>query len=91
MSSSKKIPEKPVAKPGFASVAYTGNWRILRPNIQRETCSKCMICWLYCPDGVIRRDQEGYPEIDYNFCKGCGICANECPKKAIEMMEESEV
>ncbi|MGB9778603.1 MAG: 4Fe-4S binding protein, partial [Candidatus Bathyarchaeales archaeon] len=24
----------------------------------------------------------------YNFCKGCGICANECPTKAIEMKLE---
>jgi len=27
---------------------------------------------------------------DYDYCKGCGICANECPKKAIEMVEESK-
>jgi Pyruvate/2-oxoacid:ferredoxin oxidoreductase delta subunit len=23
--------------------------------------------------------------IDYNYCKGCGICAKECPAKAIIM------
>jgi Pyruvate/2-oxoacid:ferredoxin oxidoreductase delta subunit len=27
-------------------------------------------------------------EIDYDYCKGCGICANECPAKAIAMVEE---
>lgn len=25
---------------------------------------------------------------DYDICKGCGICAEECPAKAIEMANE---
>ncbi|PIV68985.1 MAG: ferredoxin, partial [Euryarchaeota archaeon CG01_land_8_20_14_3_00_38_12] len=25
---------------------------------------------------------------NYDYCKGCGICANECPKNAINMEEE---
>jgi pyruvate ferredoxin oxidoreductase delta subunit len=28
-------------------------------------------------------------EIVYDYCKGCGICANECPAKAIEMVPEA--
>jgi Pyruvate:ferredoxin oxidoreductase and related 2-oxoacid:ferredoxin oxidoreductases, delta subunit len=28
-------------------------------------------------------------EINYDYCKGCGICANECPTKAIEMVPEA--
>jgi len=30
--------------------------------------------------------------IDYEHCKGCGICANECPPKAsaIKMVLETE-
>lgn len=27
-------------------------------------------------------------ETNYNVCKGCGICAEECPVKAIEMVKE---
>jgi pyruvate ferredoxin oxidoreductase delta subunit len=27
---------------------------------------------------------------DFDFCKGCGICANECPKDAIEMVLEEK-
>ena len=39
-----------------------------------------------CPDGAIRfRPELKKIEFDYNFCKGCGICANECPTKAITM------
>jgi pyruvate ferredoxin oxidoreductase delta subunit len=39
---------------------------------------------MYCPEGAIDQNLT----IDLNFCKGCGICANECPKKAIEMVRE---
>jgi pyruvate ferredoxin oxidoreductase delta subunit len=28
--------------------------------------------------------------IDYDYCKGCGICAVECPRKAIEMVPEPQ-
>jgi pyruvate ferredoxin oxidoreductase delta subunit len=31
------------------------------------------------------------PTIDYEYCKGCGICAEECPSKAISMKEESDI
>ena len=31
---------------------------------------------------------EFQKEIDLNLCKGCGICANECPKQCITMVEE---
>ncbi len=27
---------------------------------------------------------------DLNYCKGCGICANECPRKAIRMVLEEK-
>jgi pyruvate ferredoxin oxidoreductase delta subunit len=40
---------------------------------------------MYCPDGVI---DEEYT-IDLMYCKGCGICANECPKQAIAMVREA--
>ncbi len=90
MKSLRDLPRSPVAKPDVASIGVTGNWRTSRPVISKEECEKCMICWLHCPDGLIKKDQEGFPEVNYEFCKGCGICAKECPTKAIEMVEESE-
>jgi len=46
------------------------------------------MCWLYCPDAAIELDEDGFPHVNYDYCKGCGICANECPRKAIEMVRE---
>jgi 2-oxoacid:acceptor oxidoreductase delta subunit (pyruvate/2-ketoisovalerate family) len=41
---------------------------------------------IFCPDGAIHWEPEKVDiEFDYSFCKGCGICANECPTKAITM------
>ena len=46
------------------------------------------LCWMYCPDNVVSKSLE--PTIDLEYCKGCGICAEECPVKAIEMVSEEE-
>jgi len=46
-------------------------------------------CYLHCPDGVISK-QGGAVAIDYDFCKGCGICKRICKLKAIEMEAESK-
>ncbi|NVO07766.1 MAG: 4Fe-4S binding protein, partial [Rhodoferax sp.] len=40
-----------------------------------------------CPDVVVSRTIP--PEIDYDYCKGCGICAKECPCGAIDMVAEA--
>jgi pyruvate ferredoxin oxidoreductase delta subunit len=34
---------------------------------------------------------RGIAEIDYHFCKGCGVCAKVCPVKAIRMINKSKV
>jgi pyruvate ferredoxin oxidoreductase delta subunit len=39
---------------------------------------------------VWRKDQHETFEIDYEFCKGCGICAHECPSHCIEMVREEK-
>ena len=39
---------------------------------------------------AIKPNKEGYYEADLYYCKGCGICAKECPKKVITMVEEKE-
>jgi 2-oxoacid:acceptor oxidoreductase delta subunit (pyruvate/2-ketoisovalerate family) len=55
------------------------------------TCFACDNCYGVCPDNaVIKLDPTGsYAyEIDYDYCKGCGLCAQECPCGAIEMVPE---
>jgi len=45
-----------ISKPGKAASGITGTWRTFRPVINRGKCNKCMVCWLYCPEGVISKD-----------------------------------
>jgi len=64
----------------------TGDWKSFTPERDVKKCTKCLLCTIYCPDCAIRWNAEkGDIEFDMNFCKGCGICANECPTKAIAM------
>lgn len=68
---------------------FTGAWRFARP-VFTETCTACRVCEILCPDNVIFL-RDGKMEIDYNYCKGCGICVEVCPlkiKNAIFMEEE---
>ncbi len=51
-------------------------------------CNSCGNCWLYCPDVAVKETAECKYEINYDYCKGCGICANECPRNAINMERE---
>jgi len=66
----------------------TGSWRVFRPVVDRLKCVKCLRCWVFCPEGVVRREEDGTVSIDYEYCKGCGICAAECKVKAITLVRE---
>jgi len=67
----------------------TGLWRTMRPVINYDKCSGCSwICSTYCPDGAINVRADGYPDIDYDHCKGCLICVAQCPPHAIESIAE---
>jgi len=71
------------------SVEYkTGEWRIRDPRINKDKCSNCLLCFIYCPDNCVKLDGYKISKIDLDYCKGCGICAAECPKNAIEMREK---
>jgi 2-oxoacid:acceptor oxidoreductase delta subunit (pyruvate/2-ketoisovalerate family) len=54
-------------------------------------CFGCDNCYGACPDNAVIKTGPGGPgdyEIDYDYCKGCGICAAECPCGAITMVPE---
>jgi pyruvate ferredoxin oxidoreductase delta subunit len=77
------------APPGKARDNKTGSWRVFRPQVDREKCSRCGLCSLICPEGCISTDDD-YPVVDYEYCKGCGLCAEECPSDAITMEQEEK-
>jgi len=79
-----------VTEPGSASQYKTGGWRSQRPSTDTKKCIKCGSCYLFCPEGCIKQDENGYFPADLFYCKGCGICAKECWPKAITMSEEEE-
>ena len=53
------------------------------------TCFECDNCFGVCPDNaVIKLGRGKRYAIDYDYCKGCGLCAEECPSGAIDMIQE---
>jgi len=54
------------------------------------TCNDCENCYVFCPDAAILRMGDTVAhQVDYDFCKGCGICFTECPRRAISLKEET--
>ncbi|MCP4120288.1 MAG: pyruvate ferredoxin oxidoreductase [Bacteroidetes bacterium] len=81
---------------GPGDAGKTGSWRVERPVFDYSKCTpskrekaSCFLCWLYCPDAVITKEIQ--PKVDLEYCKGCGICAEECPTGAISMVEDAVI
>jgi NADPH-dependent glutamate synthase beta subunit-like oxidoreductase len=52
-------------------------------------CFNCANCYMYCPDNAVKKAKSGTTyEFDLDFCKGCGLCAKECPCHYIQMTLE---
>jgi len=49
-----------------------------------------MLCWVNCPDSSILVDNGTMTGIDFDHCKGCGVCAVECRFDAIHMVAEHD-
>jgi len=77
-----------ILEPGSSEKYHTGEWRAWRPVFEESKCVNCMICWVFCPDSSILVKEEKMVGVDYDHCKGCGICAHECPTGALEMKPE---
>ncbi len=90
-SQSYKVLPLGAANPdGGNSVDYvTGGWRSERPIWDEAACKQCLICWIVCPDASVLVEDGKMTGIDYDHCKGCGICANECKFGTISMVLES--
>jgi len=52
-------------------------------------CFECDNCYGVCPDNAVIKLGPGKRfRFNYDYCKGCGICAAECPCGAIRMVAE---
>jgi len=52
-------------------------------------CFECDNCYGFCPDNAVIKLGPGKRyAFNYDYCKGCGICAQECPCGAIDMIKE---
>lgn len=50
------------------------------------SCTECGNCFFFCPDISVKKNTDGYGYvIDMDYCKGCGICVQECPRGAMKM------
>jgi heterodisulfide reductase subunit A-like polyferredoxin len=53
--------------------------------VDPEKCAACLTCVRVCPYNVPVINADGVAEIEVAKCQGCGICASECPGKAIKL------
>ncbi|MFO0777498.1 MAG: NAD(P)-binding protein [Nitrospira sp.] len=52
-------------------------------------CFNCDNCYAVCPDNAVIKLGSGKRyRFNYEYCKGCGLCAEECPCGAIDMVKE---
>jgi len=53
-------------------------------------CFECDNCYGACPDNAVVKLGPGRRfAFNYDYCKGCGLCAEECPCGAIAMTPET--
>lgn len=74
---------------------------LIEPQVMAESlrcfscgaCLACDNCWTLCPDQSVLKTKElasdgSHYVFDYDYCKGCGLCARECPSGYIVMEDE---
>jgi len=93
------IPSLPIGKPIEGGKGYRPersgvfkkfSTRTMRPVVDFDTCVKCTLCWLQCPDSCFDVTPEGLYDANMESCCGCGICEAVCPvKDCITMVNES--
>ena len=70
---------------GYGTLKDVSSWRVFYPVVDEAKCISCKACWIFCPEAALEWKANNKPSMIDRACKGCGVCANECPVKAIEM------
>jgi pyruvate ferredoxin oxidoreductase delta subunit len=93
------IPSLPVGKPIEGMKGYRPerspvfkkfSTRTMRPVVDFDTCVKCTLCWLQCPDSCFDVTPEGLYDANMEACCGCGVCEAVCPvADCITMVNEA--
>ena len=78
-----------IAQPGNSKQFKTGDWRSMMPVWHWEKSKQCLLCYPVCPDASVTVDKETgkMVGIDYDHCKGCGVCTKVCPFGAYDFTE----
>ncbi|HXB55069.1 MAG TPA: 4Fe-4S dicluster-binding protein [Vicinamibacteria bacterium] len=64
--------------------------RTMRPVVNFDTCVKCTLCWLQCPDSCFDVTPESLYDANMEACCGCGVCEAVCPvDNCVTMVNES--
>jgi len=94
--------EKRFSKEAVSIHTRLKNFREIYPSFDRQEiikeaercfscglCFYCGNCYMYCPDNAVKiSPSTGKYDFDLDFCKGCGLCAIECPCHYIQMTLE---
>lgn len=73
---------------GTSAQNYTGGWRVKRPVWNPDKCVNCLQCWVNCPDSCILTQEQKMSGVDYDHCKGCGVCVTSCKFDALHLADE---
>ncbi|MCH8894322.1 MAG: (4Fe-4S)-binding protein [Chloroflexi bacterium] len=77
--------------PGRSEVFKKWSTRSMRPVINFDTCIKCTLCWLQCPDTCFDVTSDGLYDANMESCCGCGVCEAVCPvPDCVTMVSETE-
>jgi pyruvate ferredoxin oxidoreductase delta subunit len=64
--------------------------RTMRPVVNFDTCVKCTLCWLQCPDSCFDVTPDGLYDANMEACCGCGVCEAVCPvEHCVTMVNET--
>jgi pyruvate ferredoxin oxidoreductase delta subunit len=65
--------------------------RTMRPVVNFDTCIKCTLCWLQCPDSCFDVTPDGLYDANMEACCGCGVCEAVCPvSNCVTMVNETQ-